>query len=129
MKWNLKCETSLVAERSETRQHFFYFFAFFLSLVVVRPQARNINNSVTWNALYSAYWQNHCGFANTYLHFSHRPDAAGQSVFDSIDADCGKRVACKLQQSQPTPLAVQKVSRCALMDVVQPRKGVLSALV
>ncbi|PYK17397.1 MAG: hypothetical protein DME64_00145 [Verrucomicrobia bacterium] len=25
----LKCETSLVAERPETRQHFFYFFTFF----------------------------------------------------------------------------------------------------
>jgi hypothetical protein len=29
MKWNLKCETSLVAERPETRQHFFYFFTVF----------------------------------------------------------------------------------------------------
>jgi len=30
MKWNLKRETSLLAERPETRQHFFYFFTFFL---------------------------------------------------------------------------------------------------
>src|SRR6266849_2084138 len=29
MKWNLKCETSLVPEKPETRQHFFYFLRFF----------------------------------------------------------------------------------------------------
>jgi hypothetical protein len=31
MKWSLKCETALVAEIRETRQHFFYFFTIFLS--------------------------------------------------------------------------------------------------
>jgi len=34
MKWNLKCGTSVVAERPETRQHLFYFLRFFVSRIV-----------------------------------------------------------------------------------------------
>jgi len=45
MKWSLNYEMPFVAERAQTRQHFFCFFTVFF--FVGRSKARNINSSVT----------------------------------------------------------------------------------
>ena len=46
----LKCETLLVAETPETRQHIFYFFTFFYPASLFLRGYGNCNNSVTYNA-------------------------------------------------------------------------------